>query len=120
MTFRFFGLRIEIARAATAVRHVVVVSGPQMTEDELTAACKVAENNPLWLAVHQLIDTLERNWQQQQWLAIENTNRVLALAGGAEILEQLRDDLVARRAESLGALRRSLRKAGKPEKGNEL
>jgi hypothetical protein len=110
MIFHFFGLRIEIVRAAPGPRHVVVVAAPQLTEDELTAACRVADTNPLWCAVHQLIDRLEYNCQQKQWIYLENNSRLLGYIGGAEHLEQLRDDLVARRDASLGTLRRTLPK----------
>jgi len=85
---------------------VVVRKQPPLKEDVIDLALAVQEENSMWRAVHQLIDTAEEN-------ANENAAADLAgqreYVGGAKHLRVLREELIRRRErgiEILGAAKR--------------
>lgn len=99
------GKHLELASKVDR-QHFFVVRQKPMNEDQLTAAFKVDDKNELWVAVNQLIDTLERNCRIQEDESAATPEIAARFAGAAWQLDLLRDDFYKRRELSLGAVRR--------------
>ena len=89
-------------------RRIVVRKRAPMKEKELDLALGVAEENELWRAIHQLIDTAEENANSNA--AVQPPEAMSGYVGGAEHLRLLREELERRRTNGI-----ELRNAPKPE-----
>jgi hypothetical protein len=77
---------------------IVVRKQRELNERELNAACAmVDENHPLWLAIHQLIDTARDNALENADQNMDPPGILAGYVGGAAHLKLLKDDLHNRR-----------------------
>jgi hypothetical protein len=67
----------------------------------------VDEANPIWRALHQLIDTAEANANEEAAEQIGEPYQTTAYVAGAKHLRVLREELVARRNAGLTLLGKS-------------
>lgn len=80
-------------RPRVMVRRQPVLSERQMNQ----ALADISETHPLWLTIHQLIDTAERNAWDDAAVRMENPQLQAGFVGGARHLDLLRGELARRR-----------------------
>jgi hypothetical protein len=72
---------------------VYVVARPRLNEAELALAFLVADDNPLWRAVNQLIDDLAREATTAARQHVSDHGLCASDIGGGELLELLRTQM---------------------------
>ena len=73
-------------------------------EGELSAALAVTHDNPVWIAVHQLIDVAEENANENAAASTNNAGDCAGYVGGAAHLRMLREEMHNRRAAGIEQL----------------
>lgn len=82
-------------------RTIRIEKGKELTEAELNVAFAVSINDPLWRALHQLIDTAEANAHEQAWASMDPPGILAGYVGGAAHLKMLREELLSRREDGI-------------------
>ena len=85
-------------------RRIRVETGKELSEPELDAALAVAEDDRLWMAVHQLIDTAEENAHANADANMDPPTVLAGYVGGAAHLKMLREELLSRREAGISIL----------------
>lgn len=89
------------------LKRIELVRTPSMSEAEINTALRVADNNPLWCAIVQMLD----EWKEE---AVSNAsaesieNNALAMSGylgGAEHLQSFKLELIRRRSQQIQSKR---------------
>ena len=70
-----------------------VISRPRLNDAELALAFLVADDNPLWCAVNQLIDDLARDAMTAARQHVSDHGLCASDIGGGELLELLRTQM---------------------------
>src|SRR6516225_6157096 len=84
------------------IRRGAKIERPRVyTESELNAALAVTHDNPVWVAVHQLIDVAESNANENAVARIDNLGECAGYVGGAAHLRMLREEMHNRRAAGI-------------------
>jgi len=78
-------------------RKVKIEHARVFSEGELDAALAVTHDNPVWRAVHQLIDVAESNANENAAANTNNPGDCAGYVGGAAHLRMLREELYTRR-----------------------
>jgi len=87
------------------IKRIVLEHPRPLSESDLNAALAVAHENPVWRAVHQLIDTAIDNALENAIGAQGDNAQLNGYVGGTAHLRMLREELYNRRAlgiEQLG------------------
>jgi hypothetical protein len=83
---------------------IEIVKRRELSEEQLNAACAMGDgSHPLWLAVHQLIDTAEENANEDASENMDPPGLLAGYVGGSKHLRLLRADLLRRRELGLAA-----------------
>jgi len=85
-------------------RKVKIEHARVFSEGELDAALAVTHDNPVWRAVHQLIDVAESNANENAAANTNNPGDCAGYVGGAAHLRLLRDEMHNRRAAGIDQL----------------
>jgi len=89
------------------LKRIELVRTPAMSEAEINTALRVADTNPLWCALIQLLD----EWKEEavsNAAAESNENNALAMSGylgGAEYLQSFKLELIRRRSQQIQSKR---------------
>lgn len=83
---------------------IIVLPAGTLSEAQINAALAVAEDNPLWRAVQQLITTAEDNANRNAQDSMDPPTVMAGYVGGASHLRMLRDELVSRREDGIKEL----------------
>ena len=86
-------------------KSIVIERQRALTESELNAALAVSHDEPLWRAIHQLIDVGETNAHENAAANVHDHGECAGYVGGGAHLRMLRDELFNRRSigiEQLG------------------
>lgn len=83
-------------------RELIIVSQRPLEKRELLAALRVAEDNPLWRAVHQIIEEELRATREMANVSVKDHGILASWTGGAEALERIRTRLSQDRLTALG------------------
>jgi len=78
-------------------RRIRIETGKELTEQELDTALAVDQSDPLWRALHQLIDVAEDNAHENANANMDPATVMAGYVGGAAHLKMLRDELLSRR-----------------------
>ncbi len=73
-----------------------------MNERELRAAFRIPDVNPLWRAVHQIIEEELREVRTVATQSVKDHGILASWVGGMEALERIRMRLLQERAEAMG------------------
>ena len=82
-------------------RTIRVEKGKELTEADLNAAFAVAQDDRLWRALHQLIDTAEANAHENASASMDVPGILAGYVGGAAHLKMLREELLGRREDGI-------------------
>lgn len=80
----------------------IIVSRAPLNERELAGALRVPENNPLYVAILQMIDSELREVRAIATQSVKDHGVLASWVGGMEALERLRARLIEDRAEAMG------------------
>jgi len=78
-------------------RRIRIETGKELTEEELDTALAVDQSDPLWRALHQLIDVAMENAQENANANMDPATVMAGYVGGGAHLKMLRDELISRR-----------------------
>jgi hypothetical protein len=79
-------------------KRILVTHPRPFNEGELNAALAVSHEDPIWRAVHQLIDVAEANAHENASANVSDQGECAGYVGGAAHLRLLREELYNRRA----------------------
>jgi hypothetical protein len=103
---KFFGLTITLPR-----RRILIVRPKRFDEDQLNRVFAVEETHEMFQALLQLLETAKENAHDNAAAELKGNNPLLVAGytGGAQHIDMVREDIVARRQLGLKAIRDEFR-----------